>query len=428
MDDRSFGARRLWSIRRPGTKIAPGDLHDIGTSHPSGARDEPVRILRVIEDTLASEGGPIEGIRQMTCVLNAKGHETEIASLDFPDAADAHGNDFKVHALGTRRDFYFEAPKLRHWLIDNVRDYDVVIQHGLWNPSGFATWRAMRQTRRDYVVYTHGMLDPWFRQTYPLKHLAKQMLWPIADGRLLNEAKYVLFTTQEECLAARNAFWPSRYVEKVVRYGTGDIKFDRAEAIAAFSNAMPALAGRPFVLFLSRIHRKKGCDLLIEAFARVADARPDLDLVMAGPDKTSLRPGLEELAKRLRVDHRIHWPGMLEGPAKWGAFFACEAFILPSHQENFGIVIAEAMAAARPVLITNKVNIWRDVEQSGGGLVANDDTDGIASLFEQFLHLEESQKLEMGRRTRAFFLENFEITRAADTLVAVLEDVAGGRR
>jgi glycosyltransferase involved in cell wall biosynthesis len=97
-------------------------------------------------------------------------------------------------------------------------------------------------------------------------------------------------------------------------------------------------------------------------------------------------------------------------PADWGAFRAAEAFISPSHQENFGMVIAEAMACRKPVLTTNKVNIWREVRETGAGLIANDDLDGITSLLDQFLLLSQEERKAMGQRAHQCFLEKFDIS------------------
>jgi glycosyltransferase involved in cell wall biosynthesis len=177
------------------------------------------------------------------------------------------------------------------------------------------------------------------------------------------------------------------------------------------------LAGRRFVLFLSRIHPKKGCDLLIRAFAKVASKDPTLDLVMAGPDASGWGKNLTNIAAELGIKDRIHWPGMLKGDLKWGAFRGAEAFILPSHQENFGIVIAEAMACGKPVLTTRRVNTWREVQDCGAGLVENDDLDGIIRLLERFLGLSDEAKQIMGQSARKGFVEKFDIRTMAPQLI-----------
>jgi glycosyltransferase involved in cell wall biosynthesis len=378
-----------------------------------------MKILRVIASTNPSHGGPIEGLRQSTSVFTELGHHTEVVTLDEPDSPWLANYPFPITALGRSSRLYSYSPRLLSWLRDNASRFDFVIQHALWNYTAYATGHALRNSPVPYFVFTHGMLDPWFRETYPLKHVAKQALWWLSEGPLLKNAKAVFFTSEEECRLARGVFWPYRAVEQVVGYGTADIGGDAVAQIADFHNSVPALGERPFLLFLSRIHPKKGCDLLVRAFAKIAAKHPHLDLVIAGPDQTGWCSELRAIADAENVGGRIHWPGMLKGEAKWGAYRACEAFVLPSHQENFGIVVAEAMACGKPALITNKVNIWREVEQSGSGLVVDDDQPGIDSLLERFLS-PGCDATAMGQAARRTFLEKFEIRGAATSLLSAI--------
>jgi len=300
----------------------------------------------------------------------------------------------------------------------------------LWNYATVAARWGLVGSETPYVVFTHGMLDPWFKESYPLKAAAKQAVWLVNEGPLLNNAHRVLFTSEEEKLRSRGAFKPYRVREEVVAYGTADVAVgNEADEVAVFRATLPSLGDRPFLLYLSRIHEKKGCDLLVEAFADVVARESGLDLVIAGPDQTGLKATLQALAASRGIANRIHWPGMLKGTAKWGAFRAAEAFILPSHQENFGIVVAEAMACGRPVLVSDKVNIWREVEADGAGFVEPDTLAGTRDLFARFLSLDENERAVMGAAARACFLRCFEIRNAARNLEAVLEQaVAGGRQ
>ena len=180
------------------------------------------------------------------------------------------------------------------------------------------------------------------------------------------------------------------------------------------------LRGRRVLLFLGRLHVKKGCDLLIEAFARVASSDPSLSLVMAGPDQTGWQADLERLASAQGVGDRVVWTGILAGELKWGAFYAAEVFLLPSHQENFGIAVAEALACGVPVLISDKVNIWREILADGAGRVASDDADGTARLIQERLALSEREKQAMRGRPLDCFERRYEIHRAVQNLLAVL--------
>jgi glycosyltransferase involved in cell wall biosynthesis len=279
--------------------------------------------------------------------------EMEIVCHDEPRAEHLVNIRAQVHAMGMRKSTYGRSPAMLAWLRENVTRFDGVVVNGIWTYSSLAVCKTAHG-RTPYAIFTHGMLDPWFRKRYPLKHLKKYLYWPV-QHRVLHQADAVLFTTQLECDLAKKSFWPHSWNSVVVPYGTSPPPGTQADLEAqrqAFEQALPQLHGRRFLLFLSRIHEKKGCDLLIKAFARIAPAYPDVDLVVAGPDQVGLQARLQQQAEHLGITARVHWPGMLRGATKWGTMRSAETFILPSHQENFGIVVAEALACGKPVLIS----------------------------------------------------------------------------
>jgi glycosyltransferase involved in cell wall biosynthesis len=267
------------------------------------------------------------------------------------------------------------------------------------------------------------MLDPWFKRTYPLKHLKKMLYWPWAEYRVLRDARAVFFTSAEERLLARQSFRPYRANEIVVKYGTAGPKGDPQAELAAFYARFPQLRGRRLAIFLGRLHEKKGCDLLIQAFAQTLASDSTWQLVLCGPDQVGWQAQLNALAERMNIAHRITWAGMVAGEVKWGALRASEIFVLPSHQENFGISVAEALACGVPAMISNKVNIWREVQSSGAGMVAPDDLAGTCSLLSTWSELSSQQQSEMRLRARQCFLQYFEIQEAARFLIATLSSI-----
>jgi glycosyltransferase involved in cell wall biosynthesis len=388
-----------------------------------------VKLLHVIASASPAGGGPIEGIIRQNDASAAWGTR-ELVTTDLPDAPYLRSLPMRVHALGgpaprvPGRGFlehYGYTSRLIPWLRQHAGEYDAVVVNGLWNFATMAASVALRRSETPYFVFPHGMMDPWFKRAYPLKHVAKQAFWLFNEAPLLENARAVLFTTEEERLLARQSFWPNRYRELVVGYGTGRPPPPAAAQKAAFRAATPDLQARRYILYLSRIHPKKGCDLLIDAFAKLAPGQPDLDLVIAGPDQEGWLSKLQEQARRRGVAHRIHWPGMLQGDAKWGAFHGAEAFVLPSHQENFGIVVAEALACGKPVLITDKVNIWREVQEAGAGLVASDDAAGILELLGHFARLTPAQRRKMARAAEELFDRSFDVAQTAEFLMKSIE-------
>jgi glycosyltransferase involved in cell wall biosynthesis len=380
-----------------------------------------MKYLHVLASVNPSLGGPVEGVSQINRAMVKAGHEVHVASCDDPNADFVRSSQLEVIPLGPSRGTYSYTSRLAPWLREHAKQYEAVVINGLWQYHSFATYRALRHSGTPYVVFTHGMLDPWFKREYPLKHLKKWMYWPWAEYRVLKHARNVLFTSEEERLLARKSFWLYSCRERVVSYGTaGAPSEDLSDQRASFLERFPRLQDRRFILFLGRIHPKKGCDMLLEAFADAKRRDPALLLVMTGPDQVSWRPELERLAQSHGISNDVIWTGMLEGNAKWGAFAAAEAFILPSHQENFGIGVAEALSCGLPVLISDKVNIWREISGDRAGLVEADDREGTKSLLRRWIELSPQQRFQMKIAARNCFRNRFEIDRVTNSLLQVL--------
>jgi glycosyltransferase involved in cell wall biosynthesis len=311
-------------------------------------------------------------------------------------------------------------------------------------------------------VMPHGMLDPWFQRdkSRRVKAVRNWFYWWLVERGVVNSADTLLFTCQQELELARTTFGGYRpKKEIVVGLGIEEPPAFDPKMREAFAARCPGLNRRPYLLFMSRVHPKKGVDLLVRAYARVrseheektfshgltrinedrserlaADrtegdtdcrmtstagglseaARPEHDslpdLVIAGPGWSSdygreVRGLIDEANRSIALtEHRtlsrglgrqplgntensapIHAVAMLSGDAKWGALYGCEAFVLPSHQENFGIAVVEALACGKPVLISDQVNIWREIVEEGAGLVGEDTEAGVEKLLRRFL-------------------------------------------
>lgn len=384
-----------------------------------------MKILRVIRSVDPAGGGPIEGIRQITPHLEALGATTTLASLDSVAAPWLERLPATAIGLGPVSGGYGYRRGLPQRLRALALEHDVVIIHGLWQYHALATWRALRGSGIPYFVYPHGMLDPWFKYTYPLKHLKKWTYWPWADYRVLRDARAVLFTSEQERLLARQSFWLYQAQELVVGYGTSAPPGDAEWQHQLFMERFPQLAGKRLLLFLSRIHPKKGPDLLIEAFAAMAASDARLHLMIAGPDQLGWQVALQQRAAALGIADRLSWPGMLSGDLKWGAFRSAELFCLPSHQENFGIVVAEALACGLPVAIAKSVNIASEVSAAGAGLVHSDTVAGTKLALMQWLALESADRALMGKRAAALFRERFDYASVAGSLLPMLGRAEG---
>lgn len=384
-----------------------------------------LRLLQVVRSLRAEAGGVTTTVRHLTAELRARGDIVQLASLDPADAAEPGVHAFGRHALG-----YGYAAHFTPWLRAHRGEFDAVLVHGLWQYPGLGTWRALRGTDTPYFVFCHGMIDPWFKRTYPLKHAKKWLYWPWAEYRVLRDAAGVLFTCEEERRLARESFWLYRAREQVVPLGVAEPPPETDAQRDAFRAAVPALGAQPYLLFLGRIHPKKGLEELLRGYAATASGRKDLPaLVVAGPcADEAYRRQLQALANGLGLDGRVHWLPMLTGAAKWGALHGCAAFVLVSHQENYGLAVVEALACSRPVLLSDQVNLWREITADGAGCAAPDTTAGVAALLARWLALAPTDRAQMARAARRCYKARFDAVSATAALRTAISGTTAGDR
>ncbi|HEV2095865.1 MAG TPA: glycosyltransferase [Chthoniobacterales bacterium] len=381
-----------------------------------------MKILQMVQTLDPSSGGVARAVLSLSIALVRRGHEVEVVTLDDVLAPWAQSTALRIHPLGLGLTSYRYSPRLRPWLRAHGHRFDRVIVHGIWQYLSFSAWRRFAHSSTPYYVFPHGMLDPWFKRTFPLKHLKKWLSWPWADYRVLRDARAVIFTSEEERLEARKSFWLYRAREKVSPLGVEASTTEEARPNNSFLEKYPTLRDTCILLFLGRLHPKKGCDILIDAFSQFTKSEQRLSLVLAGPDQIRWEKQLRVRATGL--DRRIVFTGMLEGEIKRSAFAAAAAFILPSHQENFGMAVAEALSFGVPVLISNRVNIWREIDADEAGFVESDDLSGTKRLIERWLHTTGEVRAEMRGNARRCFESRFEINRAAGSLLTILNEAA----
>jgi glycosyltransferase involved in cell wall biosynthesis len=370
-----------------------------------------MRVLHIIGTLNPESGGPASSVATLN-KFRAQGSINEAVTLDDPSADFLRGLDFSVTALGPTTTKYGWNVRLLPWLRANGDRYDGIVVHGLWQYCGFAAWRAFAGSK-PYLVFAHGMLDPYFKNAFPLKHLKKWLYWLLVEYWVLRGAYRVLFTCAEEQRLAGQSFWLHTWSSHIVSLGASVPPGSEAARRHAFLGRFPRLEGRRFLLFLGRIDRKKGCDLLVAAFVRAAKLDPGLDLVIAGPDGKHWQSELARPIARAGLANRVHWTGMLEGDEKWGAFLASEAFILPSHQENFGIAVAEAMACGRPVLLSDKVNIAPEIAAEGAGLMERDTEEGTYRLIVRWIDMPVDERDRMARAAAQLFAGRYDMRKNA---------------
>jgi glycosyltransferase involved in cell wall biosynthesis len=337
--------------------------------------------LHVIASIAQSTGGPAKAVVDMAAAVAARGHAVSIYTTD------RQMSDAERAAIGApASDGVARHVFKQHWphsfaasfdlgaaLEDAIPKADIVHLHSLYLYHVWKTASICRRAKVPYLLRPHGSLDPFLWR----RHRVRKKLVELAfQDRAIADAAALHYTAEEEMRLA--APYTNGAQGVVVPNGLDMRDYAAMPQPGAFLASHPELAGTKPVLFLSRINFKKGLDVLIPAFAKAIAVDPALRLVVAGPDDGYL-DAAKGFAAQAGVADKVLWLGMLSGEAKKAAFIDCAAFALPSWSENFGIAIVEAMACGAPVIVSDRVNIWREIEAAGAGLVSPPEIDAVAA-------------------------------------------------
>lgn len=368
-----------------------------------------MRVLHVVPGLAARTGGVASALVELCLGLESCGVETTIISTDIAATSTARtrapvkadelppGADrLDVRLYPVRPPFRLSySPALARALRHEVRRYDVVHVHSLWLHPTFAGCRAARRANVPYVVCPQGMLDPGLRSGRQRKALTN-LAW---QGRALAGASAIHFTAQDELRLAAGV---ASGVPRVVIANPIDWdSYGRLPSAADFRARFLGGHQGPLILNHGRLARKKGIDVLLESFALVLQDVPDAQLAVVGPDDEGLLPELRELARKLGVEQRTTFTGMLYGDDRLGALGAADVWALPSRQDAWASAVTEALASGLPVIITPEVNSAPDLEEAGAGIVRQRTPAAFAETISELL-LDQEARSRLGASARAF--------------------------
>jgi glycosyltransferase involved in cell wall biosynthesis len=349
-----------------------------------------MRILHVIPYVHPSAGGPPVVVENFVRETGRLGHLSEVISTplfckDNQLALLQHLNKLAPTTLLSPSRIFMPLHGLtRLQLGKSIRAADIVHVHTLWNPINIIVRRECARHRRPYVLMPHGMLDPY---SLAVKRWRKAFyLWTI-ERKNISAAQCLIYTTaEEERLATSRA---SPFPRGVVIPLGGDAPAENSAALASgFRERFPKAWGRRQILFLGRLHFKKGLDRIMTVLPSIVRAFPDVLLTIVGGGTTEFETALKSEIAARGLESNVMLTGRLHGNAKWGAYASAELFLLPSRQENFAITVAEAMQMGVPVIISNRVNIWPHVKAAGAGVILEEERiasglgDNILSLLQ----------------------------------------------
>jgi len=351
-----------------------------------------VKVLHVIPAVAACYGGPSRAVLDTCRTLRKEGIEAEIATtnadgnvnLPIPEDAPTLVDGVPVHFFERQRPWDYKFSwGLTRWLKRNVAGYDLLHLHAVFSYSTAVAAFYARKHAIPYIMLPHGMLTPWpVRQNWLLKQVYLKMI----ERRNLEGAAAVQFTAEEELRTS------------VVR---GRFNFVLPCIVDLETNGN-RLRPKPDptrlrILFLSRIDPKKGIDLLIAALSSLAEEGLDFELILAGAGEQKYEERVKAMIHEAGLSARTKVTGFVDRLTKAELFETSDIFVLPSHQENFGTAIVEAMTFGLPVIISNRVDIQAEIAKAGAGLIVSPAIEELCAAI-RTLSNDPLLRCEMGQR------------------------------
>lgn len=375
------------------TGTSSGRRLRVVTVVPSVARNTGGTAVMVIEAARAMQG-------QVDTVVYATDAAQPASTRPFrrltPEDLPAGASDLPLHVFPTRHPYALAfSPRLWTALRQAVRQADLVTINSLNLFPQFAAFQAASRAGVPYIVTPHGALDPWLRTNSPRAKKLANGAW---QHRMLTQAAAIHFTTEGEAQLAADLTGVTPHV--IVPNGVDLTRFNDASPGWKFRRRHLEAHKGPIVLFLGRIAKKKGIDLLIRGFAR-ATCRHDVVLVVAGPDDEGLVAELSALAGRLGIRDRVHFVGPQYREQQAEALAAANVWALTSHTENFGIATIEAMAAGCPVVVSTEVNLAPQIRAADAGVVVSLSVEEIAGALRGLLD-DPVRRAALGSRGKVF--------------------------
>jgi glycosyltransferase involved in cell wall biosynthesis len=388
-----------------------------------------MKVLHVIASLATRYGGPSKACLEMARAAADLGHEVSIytTNVDGPtelnvptdSSVTEDGVEVRYFPIQLPRFWAFSIP-LAKALRQTVKEYDIVHIHSLYLFHNAAAGHYCREYSVPYLIRPHGTLDPFLFERHRLRKIIMELLF---ERKNIKCAAAIHFTTEEEKRLAEPYTFGTPGI--VVPHGLDLAEYQNLPASGAFKSQYPETNGKKIILFFGRINFKKGLDILARAYSMVARSRDDVHLVIAGPDNEGFGEKVRGWLSDEGVLERVTFTGMLKGLDKLVAMRDAEMFVLPSYSENFGIAVVEAMACGIPVIISDKVNIWREVEQGRAGKVTPCNVERFAEAMVDLIEAPKEAKL-MGENGKVLVRDRFQWSKIAFALEAAYRSILSG--
>ena len=376
--------------------------------------------LEVVSHLDAKYGGVSAVVPQVSARMHrAEGISVSIAA--FCEPGEFHAVDeFPELSLSdwpTSRASWIRTGELRRRFRKFAAEADGLHIHGLWSSSTSVASRTARALKLPYVISAHGMLEPWALAHNGFK---KRLYAALTERANVHAATCMHALTQDEALDYRR--FGCKQPIAIIPNG---VNIPRSVDATEFLRRFPDLEGKRIVIFLARLHMKKGLDVLLQSWRSIAAKFPDARLVIAGPDSDHYLDTLTTLVARYEIADSVVFTGMLAGSIKWSALANATGFVLPSYSEGFSVAALEAMGMGLPVIVSDNCHL-PEVQSAGAGWIVRAEAESLQSALAALLQNADADNAEIGNRGRRMVLDQYNWQRVAHQMAELYRYVQGG--
>ncbi|RYX85062.1 glycosyltransferase [bacterium] len=379
-----------------------------------------MHVLHAHNEILASRGGIVAALAGLLPALREQGVQTDLASIipwkEDASASPLHGPHLHLaHAFDPVFGF---STELRPIMEELARESSVIHSHGLWFFVNYMAYRVARESKKPHIISVHGMAQPYIQSRSRMKKAPID--WWFQDRALQRaHALQALVPTEVEDIRRLGLTNPIALIPNGVK-----LDDTPPPAREQLEEQFPALKNRRVLLFLGRLHPKKGLTHFLPAWKRANMGQHDWHFLVAGPDEGGHLAELEAQVATLDLKNEVTFAGLVTGDLKRAAIHHAQAFVLPSHSEGFSMSLLEALGARVPILITPGCN-FPEASQAGAALETPATEEGSFEALQQLLTLSDDERRVMGERGRALVERDYQWEVVASKMKSVYQWCAG---
>jgi glycosyltransferase involved in cell wall biosynthesis len=384
-----------------------------------------LNVTHVVGSIAKSRGGTSQSVHLLCENLTRCGCRTNICTTDdhlYNDSAAPVDTSLvnlrQAHIIQLPGRITF-ARQFRQTLSSVSHDSQIIHSHGLWLKINHDSSMVAEKNKKIHIISTRGMLQPW-----ALNHKSwrKKLAGYLYQNKNLRTATCFHATSYAEAENIRQLGLTNPIA--IIPNGIDITPYTQINGKECIISKWPQLKGKKIALFLSRIHPIKGLLNLAEAWAGLYKDFPNWQLVIAGPDENGYQKQIQAALAATGADTATTFTGPVENQSKYSLYALCDIFVLPTHSENFGIVVAEALAAAKPV-ITTKAAPWSDLQKYNCGWQVDCDAESLRQQLRSAMLLLDKQRDQMGQRGRQLVKQKFSWTAIANSMIATYAYLMG---